>query len=506
MKTCERKWEILLLVLLLAGTSILAFRSICPGMRWWGGDDYALYVQQARGLAEGRVREAIELNEFNVRHSTGFAGPVAGPWGYPVLLSGIYAVFGLDFYAMRVLNVAIFLLALAAVFIAARRFLSVAAALMLTALLGSNLYLLQFLNNIVTDVLYLFFVVLVLDCIGRSVVDHEPRLDSLRGRVLLGGLIFLASFVREEGASLLLVLLCAQIVESTRRAGRSLRGWREVGVTAAPYVTFALVALAQSRWLRFGDGAHFNLLWYSLTHAAHWKRNLLAHFEAPSEFFGGAFPEIAYGFTIPLACRGVWLSFRRSYPIVLFCALLLAGTTIWMPIQGCRFLIPALPFYLLFVLLGFARGDATTVENSEGRTALHRVAMSGWGRAWALVMILMFARRSWREGPEFWRESPYGTCEPSAQAMFRYVKEETAPASIVSCHLPRLLALMTRRRALKVDDPAGLTACDYLVLSEFDAAYTRCLFGDSQGPPATSTAFRCVFSNEAFRIYQVLHE
>ena len=86
----------------------------------WGGD-FAGYIMQARSLAEGTLDAFIEANRFAVEQSSITIGPVAYPWGYPLLLSPLYAAFGLDMFALKMIGVLCCLLLLLLLWIGFRR-------------------------------------------------------------------------------------------------------------------------------------------------------------------------------------------------------------------------------------------------------------------------------------------------------------------------------------------------------------------------------------------------
>jgi hypothetical protein len=49
------------------------------------GDDFALYLRQARSLFDGDVADVVSDYRFSVLSSTGAFSPYAYPWGWPLL-------------------------------------------------------------------------------------------------------------------------------------------------------------------------------------------------------------------------------------------------------------------------------------------------------------------------------------------------------------------------------------------------------------------------------------
>ena len=72
------------------------------------GDDFALYLRQARSLFDGDVAQVVADNRFTVINSAGAFSPIAYPWGWPLLLSPFVHLWGLDYDRLKLLEVACF--------------------------------------------------------------------------------------------------------------------------------------------------------------------------------------------------------------------------------------------------------------------------------------------------------------------------------------------------------------------------------------------------------------
>src|SRR5512139_2569802 len=114
MKNIERN----LLLLVLLASAILSFSILTRGHLWW--DDFASYVMQAQSLLDGSPRAFIEHNRFTIQNSSYPPGPVAYPWGFPMLLAPVLAIFGLKVLALKLVNTAFYVVFLTAFYILAR--------------------------------------------------------------------------------------------------------------------------------------------------------------------------------------------------------------------------------------------------------------------------------------------------------------------------------------------------------------------------------------------------
>ncbi|MEQ9163876.1 MAG: glycosyltransferase family 39 protein, partial [Ilumatobacter fluminis] len=92
------------LALMVGAMAALMFASHRPG-HWWG-DDWALYIRQAKSLVDGNPGAVTADNEFTVTESLGapFSPPLY-PWGFPLILAPFVAVVGVDVDSLAVVPV-----------------------------------------------------------------------------------------------------------------------------------------------------------------------------------------------------------------------------------------------------------------------------------------------------------------------------------------------------------------------------------------------------------------
>src|SRR5574339_1284426 len=66
------------------------------------GDDWAWYVLQAQSLLNGSIDQFLETSAFTNNESTTYVGPLAYPWGYPLILTPVYAIKGINPLALKI--------------------------------------------------------------------------------------------------------------------------------------------------------------------------------------------------------------------------------------------------------------------------------------------------------------------------------------------------------------------------------------------------------------------
>ncbi len=74
------------------------------------GDDFALYLRQARSLFDGDVGQVVADNRFAVLNSDNGFSPIAYPWVWPLLLSPFVRFWGLDYDRLKLVEVATYCL------------------------------------------------------------------------------------------------------------------------------------------------------------------------------------------------------------------------------------------------------------------------------------------------------------------------------------------------------------------------------------------------------------
>src|SRR5512139_2529489 len=78
------------LCLILFVSLLLAWTSLARGHIW--GDDFASYIMQAESILRGTTSQFVVHNSITINESSSQIGPVAYPWGYPLILVPVYAL------------------------------------------------------------------------------------------------------------------------------------------------------------------------------------------------------------------------------------------------------------------------------------------------------------------------------------------------------------------------------------------------------------------------------
>ncbi|MFZ9628536.1 MAG: hypothetical protein ACO3C1_04205 [Ilumatobacteraceae bacterium] len=209
------------------------------------GDDFALYLRQARSIFEGNIAQVVADNRFTAIYSgTAPFTPFAYPWGFPLLLSPFVNRWGLDYDRLKWVVVACLVVWAVLVHGVVRRRVGRPAALAIVALVFTAPSVLKHTDSLLSEFPAAMAVGAVLFAFDRIHRRHGRLLAAeSRSLVVLGALGALAFNTRRENIVLFLALALVQLGEIVvGGAWRSLREPSErrtvLRALAAPHVGF----------------------------------------------------------------------------------------------------------------------------------------------------------------------------------------------------------------------------------------------------------------------------
>ena len=177
------------------------------------GDDFALYLRQARSLFDGDIGQVVSDNRFAVLNSDSGFSPIAYPWVWPLLLSPFVHAWGLDYDRLKLVEVAAFCLWLVLLHGIVRRRIGWWPAIAIVAVFATSPLYLAHTDQLLTEFPHLAAVA-ARDLVVRP--DPSRRHPAHRDRparlIALGALIVLAFNVRRESIVLLGVIGVMQAV------------------------------------------------------------------------------------------------------------------------------------------------------------------------------------------------------------------------------------------------------------------------------------------------------
>lgn len=327
------------LFLLMLVNAFVVSMVIDDGHDWRG--DFAMYVSQAQALLNGTVSQLYEMNRYAMDTSSQTLGPYLYQFGFPVLLSTVLAVFGLNFYAMKALCAAGLVLSIPLIYKLSRvHFNSSSYPILIAFSIAFHASYVVFADSVLSDLPFLFCCLITL-----NLMTQRPTWIN---QLILGLLIYFTYAVRDIGIVLIPTLLVLQF-QSIRSATPGPVSWY---LRLIPYAIFITLFVAAITILPVGQENHLEALflensWASILDNVGYYQVLFSRFfyisELPSAFFWFIFGLMAIGL-FPVA--------KRSPHLVAFVGFSMFILILWPYKQGMRFLFPLLPMLLLFLSKG----------------------------------------------------------------------------------------------------------------------------------------------------------
>ena len=474
-------------------TALFGSSVLTRGHIW--GDDFAAYVGQAQSILRGEMGRFVARNGFTVSESSREEGhqmgPAAYPWGFPLMLVPIYALTGLSPLALKLPGLLAYLGFLLVYFLLLKRRLSLTESLLAVSLFAFNPELLRFLDNILSDIPFLFLSTLAIFLADLYV--HETQ--GQRRWILAAGTgtaIFAAFFVRTQGLILLgSLLLCQGIRFFSQREKRS----QSIVDTLVIVATFA-VLWGLSKWV-FPGGQTSYLALYKDFSINTFTGNLVAYSSLFETFFATVPGQVLFfDIFVVLFFIGLVFRFKADLLFVLYTALYLLVVWTWPEWQGYRFLFPMLPFFIYFALQGIR-----IILDKIGKTWKANLQKGAY--AFLLLIAVLFAYNSGTDAYVNLRSGREinGPFDPYSLETYDFIKNNTPPDSVIIFFKPRAMRLMTDRDSLALTECTRIPEGDYLALSK--------KVGENlQIPPEQinecAIPLDKVFENRRFVVYQIM--
>ncbi len=470
----------LLIVIILLSLAI-GSSTLTRGHEW--GDDFASYIMQSKSILNDRMDEFIQHNTFTIFKSSIQIGPVAYPWGYPLILTPMIALTGMRPLALKLPGLILFVGFLICLYLLTKNRLARTESLILVSLFAFNPTLIKFLDQILSDIPFLFFIFLGL----LSIIKIKP---SMWNSIALGVIIFFAFFIRTTGIILLASFLAYQTICFYHQ--HEVRKMILIN-SGLILFSFGLLWIITSLIFPNGQGSYFEQL-KGLTFAI-FKGNIFSYFHLFVIFFGTEpiWNYIYYALVI-FFLIGAWTQRDTDQPLVIFFVLYLIAILFWPEWQGPRFIFPLLPIFIYFAFQGIS-----TVINKLPEK--YRPLSMGISYTFWLVVIGIFLFTSGARAYSNLKDNRKinGPFDPYSSDVFNYIKEKTPPDSVIVFFKPRAMRLFTDR------DTLMSTECDHLKLGDYVVISYKA--ENSQIPP--NEIGRCglnllnVFENKRFVVYEL---
>jgi hypothetical protein len=469
------------LIVIIFLSLVIGSSTLTRGHEW--GDDWASYTMQAQSILNGKTHEFIERNTFTIFESSFQIGPVAYPWGYPLILTSALILKGIHPLTLKLPGLFLFTGFLFCFYILIKDRLTRIKSLLLVSLFAFNPMFIKFLDQILSDIPFLFFIFLGL----LLIVKFKPNIWN---SIVLGIVIFFAFFIRTTGIILLASYLAYQAICFYRQP----LSRKMIFINSALVMfSFGILVILTSLIFPNGQGSYFEQL-KELTFAI-FKGNIVSYFHLFVIFFGTeTIWNYIYYALVVFFLIGAWTHRNTDQPFVIFFALYFIAIIFWPEWQGPRFIFPLFPIFFYFTFQGISTVIKKLPEKYYPFSARTSFAL------WVVIIGIFLFTSSTRAYSNLKDDRKInGPFDPYSSDTFNYIKEKTPSDSVIIFYKPRAMRLFTDRNTLMSTECDRLKLGNYVVIS-YKAE-------NSQIPPSEigncGFPLKNVFENKRFVVYEL---
>lgn len=488
----------------LAGVAflVLFIGNWTTGHNW--GDDFSAYIMQASSIVRGDMRQYVLANEFTINQSSHVIGPITYPWGYPLILAPIFAIFGINLFAFKFVGLFFYSLFLILLHYGFKKYLNSKELFIFVILFAFNPYILNFSDNILSDIPFLFFSTFSIIAINNAFSGNEFNLKNLTAIGVFGGI---CSQIRPNGILIeltyaLLVFMCfisaafqisTNYFISRNYSSKGKLNLTKISILLYPIIIFLLIHIFVFFFTPYSQNTHYNLL--SEVNIESILSNILYYGVIIADFFSPTkslrwLGLIFYLFLIPFGFLGLRCSWKRFIPICIYLICTAALFFIWPGRQGLRFFFPVIPFFIYFVIVGL-RHCKEAYSKKKVSYLLPLIVL-----AWIFFTSASFNAYKNISGGGEYGDGPF---TPESLDMFNYVKVNSLESDIIVFRKPRLMYLMTGRPSVRYDNEESFKYLNYLVIDKKNNDGEVAIFEGNDF--FVKNKLRLVYRNKQFDIY-----
>lgn len=489
-KLLGTKWRVGALLLALAVAAV--YLSALDNGHSWQFDDFAQYLMHARNIAAFKPYAATGYvyNPLNP-----YTGPQCYPPVFPLLLTPLYKLFGLNLWPMKAMCSLFFGGFIFVLYLFLERKLTPQRAMLGTAIAAVNPCFWDFRNTLYSDFPFIFFLLCAV-----FLLERLEQGDSALPRPKLAVAASVAAAVALGTRTPALLLLPALLLADYWRHRR----FSKAAILAAGAM---LAAYAVQQLFFSGGSGYLNQIKFSaadqggLTFGA---RCLLLWTHIRIFFsFGAQYSPILQwcgrilaGLICALGLAGLYSQLREA-PRTGALFALAYGCIFFLGSDGPRYLFPLIPFLLLWSMKGYELAEIRFAPTAIRPVGLALVGLLSFSTAMSYLMMNSGAMKA--------RGKPWDVYSPDAREMFSFLKKNVPDNSLICARKPRAIALLSGKRAMVYHD-AGMDLVGF-----YDrAGVTHVVTAGFIGPDlfyitplidAHRDRFREVFRNNTFAVY-----
>lgn len=421
----NREKLILILTIIMTISTVLVIFCIKDGHNW--GDDFSLYIAQAKSIINFSISDLYKLNKYAVQNSTCEIqfGPYLYPQGFPILLSPVYYCFGMNFFAMKGFCGIFLILSIPLIYqLFKEYFLNSFYIFFIIVGIAFHKEFITFSDNILSDIPFFFFSILTLLLMKKS--------NTILNQIILGVSICFSYFIRDIGIVLIPTLLTYQIQLFLTEK----RNIKNKIFYIIPYLIFASFFVSIFVFLPKGGENHYTMVLSNFSFAL-LKESILYYSYLVSGYF----------FTTPvfflpiliIVFIGMLSTWKQDLYFIAYTAFICIVLIVWPAYQGTRFIFPIIPFILFFLLKG----------------AIYIFDKFTFNVRYLVILLFIFLGRtsliSIKQIIYFCKTDTNQSYTPEMVEIYNYITKNVREKEIIGFFKPRALRLFTDRNAIYTD-------------------------------------------------------
>ncbi len=317
---------------------ILFFSVTCIEPGHDEGDDFALYILESKAIINGSLYNLAETNAYCMEHSLVRPGPDLYPPGYSYLLAPVVWLRGIDFIALKWVNI---LLLACCAFLMFRLFSFPHFSPVLQGIIVLwslfQVEIITFPNQLLSEIPFLFFSLLAL--LSFSLPSGK------KNSLIIASFIFCAYLTRDAGIFLIPALAVYQFL--SRGSGKP----KPISDNAYPYILFGLFVLCY--YFIFPPAGKYH--WDKLVDGIAWQTVV-----GNAQYYSTALMELLFKYDatwlrlviVILLIFGLLSTLKKTPHFTVFGGCLVLLTLIWPLPMGIRPLIPLVLFIVYLLICG----------------------------------------------------------------------------------------------------------------------------------------------------------
>lgn len=482
MRISKRK-NSLLVILIFVVEFFMCFLLLKNGHAW--GDDFAQYLEQARSIVLNKKEEFVEANSFIVLNSPVNMATVVYPWGYPFLLSCFYAVFNGNIFYFKIISSILISFSVCLLFIYLNRYFNKYISFVSSLCIGLNYNYICSCNKIESDILFLDLFLLVMILMDRYSSENKMSFVEL---TILGAAIGYSFLVRSQGIAIIISFVLCNAIRFYKRGFDYKYLYAYIPmiiVLAIDFLYFPKANRSSLYFLEYMDVKTFlyNIKYYLLVLIDFLPFNHMANV-------------LIYCLCFILMIIGIVKAFnnyREHIFIFVSSALLICINLLFPWYQGYRYMIPLIPFMVIFTLFGIEYiSNKMCINFSDSKHLITIVLILAFSFTTFKKIYLNIANK---------RVDSNGAYINDAVEIYDYINSNTDINDIICFFKPRLLYYETGRLTYLPIDNTLTDSCETNYIIESKEINNQISIDEIC--KKSNNYYELVFENNSFAIYEL---